>query len=110
MNQRTDRICRWNRHLFACSSSTHPVVCTPRAKFERSPLSAVNISLVLLFKWLTRTVKPWRGAQKTVEVGLIFSFCGRKNFSHRRTNFPSNSLLFGPLGDQWMRELEAKQM
>src|ERR1700719_2525533 len=35
MDQRTDRICNWNRHLFACGSSTQPLVCTPRAKFGR---------------------------------------------------------------------------
>jgi hypothetical protein len=45
-----------------------------------------------------------------VDVGLIPPFFGRKNFSHRRSKFPSTSLPFRLAIEQWLRELEAEQV
>ena len=86
-------------------------MCTPRAKLERAIFYGVHIRLILSFQSLKWEGADCLGAQRTLEVGLILTFFDRKNFSHRRTNFPSNSLFSRPaVSDQGMRKFEAKQV
>src|SRR5271165_1557534 len=110
MDQRTDRICRWNRHFVASSSSTHLLMCTRRAKFGGYPVRGVVMILGQMIQRFSEDRLVSRGARKSLVVGLITRFLGRKTFSHRRSNFPSTHGFFGLGVHQWLGELEAEQV
>jgi hypothetical protein len=70
----------------------------------------VSIILPSSIQLLTKDLMNFQEAQKTVDVGLMLTFYGRKNFSHWRRDFPSSYISFSLAIHQRMREFESEQV